>query len=405
MQNAIAQGLHRLQEEQNKGLQRCLQRIAQWTKFRDDYVALQKKLIELPDRVSHDVNVPFGSLAFMPGRMIHTNEIMVLLGDGWFVERSAKQAAEIVARRINDCDRNLSDLDGERVQYENWLRSTAEVQSDVSGGHEIVEVYDEQKEQLWKERHRLSVQKQKQLERASRSGSETGGPDDLLNKLDELERTESANDEISKPDETEELDASSSSSHDDSESDLSESSDENDAVDFVSKLSDEKPNRVQWSDLDSIGQLKTKRSTTLKVSFTRPSPVTGSESADRVPISDDTNEPCSTPCITSPADIFKQFGDVAAVAATTHNDKPHQLKSILKPSKASSSVATATPTPNSTVISTADSMELDAFRAENRAVSCTIVERDAPFASSTVKSDAASSRRTVSKFRAQRQAR
>lgn len=46
------------------------------------------------------VMVPFGSLAFMPGRLLHTNEILVLLGDNWFAERSAKQAVEIVQRRL-----------------------------------------------------------------------------------------------------------------------------------------------------------------------------------------------------------------------------------------------------------------------------------------------------------------
>lgn len=44
--------------------------------------------------------MPFGKLAFMPGQIVHTNEILVLLGDNWFVERSAKQAAEIAERRI-----------------------------------------------------------------------------------------------------------------------------------------------------------------------------------------------------------------------------------------------------------------------------------------------------------------
>ena len=36
----------------------------------------------------------------MPGKLIHTNEIMVLLGDNWFAERSASQAAEIAKRRL-----------------------------------------------------------------------------------------------------------------------------------------------------------------------------------------------------------------------------------------------------------------------------------------------------------------
>ena len=37
----------------------------------------------------------------MPGQLVHTNEVLVLLGDNWFAERSAKQAAEIVDRRMN----------------------------------------------------------------------------------------------------------------------------------------------------------------------------------------------------------------------------------------------------------------------------------------------------------------
>ena len=36
----------------------------------------------------------------MPGELIHTNEIMVLLGDNWFAERSATQAMEIAKRRL-----------------------------------------------------------------------------------------------------------------------------------------------------------------------------------------------------------------------------------------------------------------------------------------------------------------
>jgi len=36
----------------------------------------------------------------MPGKIVHTNEIMVLLGDNWFAERSEKQATEIAERRM-----------------------------------------------------------------------------------------------------------------------------------------------------------------------------------------------------------------------------------------------------------------------------------------------------------------
>lgn len=43
--------------------------------------------------------VPFGKFAYMPGQLYDTNEIMVLLGDNWFVKRSVKQALEIAERR------------------------------------------------------------------------------------------------------------------------------------------------------------------------------------------------------------------------------------------------------------------------------------------------------------------
>jgi len=36
----------------------------------------------------------------MPGKLIHTNEVLVMLGDNWFVDRSAVQAAAIVDRRM-----------------------------------------------------------------------------------------------------------------------------------------------------------------------------------------------------------------------------------------------------------------------------------------------------------------
>ena len=46
------------------------------------------------------LQVPIGPLALMPGNLIHTNEIMVLLGDNWFAERSATQAVDIAKRRL-----------------------------------------------------------------------------------------------------------------------------------------------------------------------------------------------------------------------------------------------------------------------------------------------------------------
>ncbi|KAJ8303397.1 hypothetical protein KUTeg_019793 [Tegillarca granosa] len=123
--------LSRLKEEQEKVLASTDEKIEQWQKFKTDYKALKDRLKTLPDKVTHDVMVPFGSLAFMPGKLVHTNEIMVLLGDNWFVERSAKQAAAIVDRRIKSVNTELEALQKQRSLFEPRIDFTSELQQDA----------------------------------------------------------------------------------------------------------------------------------------------------------------------------------------------------------------------------------------------------------------------------------
>lgn len=74
--------------------------------------------------------VPVSRVGFMPGRLVNTNEILVLLGDNWFVEKSAKQACELIDRRIANLDKFLDDLNKEnkivRDQLD-WTQSLMEV--------------------------------------------------------------------------------------------------------------------------------------------------------------------------------------------------------------------------------------------------------------------------------------
>ncbi|KAJ1966818.1 hypothetical protein IWQ62_002233, partial [Dispira parvispora] len=85
-----------------------------YEKLLADYKALSQRLTTLPDETNYDVQVPFGPLAFFPGKLIHTNEIMVLLGDNWFVERSSKQANAIVDRRMEYVQEKLDQLQQEK---------------------------------------------------------------------------------------------------------------------------------------------------------------------------------------------------------------------------------------------------------------------------------------------------
>lgn len=87
-------------------MQRVQDTIAERQKLMDqlnDFVADNKSLIDLvqrlPDKLHHDVMVPFGKAAFFPGRLIHTNEFMVLLGENYYADRSSKQTTEVLTRR------------------------------------------------------------------------------------------------------------------------------------------------------------------------------------------------------------------------------------------------------------------------------------------------------------------
>uniref|UniRef100_A0A3Q4HD02 URI1 prefoldin like chaperone n=1 Tax=Neolamprologus brichardi TaxID=32507 RepID=A0A3Q4HD02_NEOBR len=79
-------------------------------KVSGDYEALNDRLKTLPDQLSYDIMVPFGPLAFMPGKLVHTNEVTVLLGDNWFTKCSAKQAQKIVDHRMKYVKNELDGL-------------------------------------------------------------------------------------------------------------------------------------------------------------------------------------------------------------------------------------------------------------------------------------------------------
>ncbi|KAM9854140.1 unconventional prefoldin RPB5 interactor 1 isoform 2-T2 [Aulostomus maculatus] len=102
-------GVARLREEHQKVVKDCELRIQHWKKVSGDYDALNDRLKTLPDRLSYDIMVPFGPLAFMPGKLVRTNEVTVLLGDNWFARCSTKQAQKIVEHRMKYVK---SELDG-----------------------------------------------------------------------------------------------------------------------------------------------------------------------------------------------------------------------------------------------------------------------------------------------------
>ncbi|KAF4382737.1 hypothetical protein F8388_015565 [Cannabis sativa] len=80
----------------------------------DTIVEKQQQLDRLRGFVSDNANlistVPFGKAAFFPGRLIHTNEFLVLLGEGYYADRTSKQTVDILRRRGNTLESQIESL-------------------------------------------------------------------------------------------------------------------------------------------------------------------------------------------------------------------------------------------------------------------------------------------------------
>lgn len=133
----------RLREEQEKVVTNCQEKIQHWEKVDNDYSALQERLRTLPDKLSYDIMVPFGPLAFMPGRLVHTNEVTVLLGDNWFAKCSAKQALGLVEHRKEYVRKTIDDFKKVLKNFESRVEFTEDLQKMSDAAGDIVDIREE----------------------------------------------------------------------------------------------------------------------------------------------------------------------------------------------------------------------------------------------------------------------
>jgi len=166
---------------------------------RNAYSKLKDKLDTLSDTMQHKVMVPFTSKAFMPGHLVHTNEILVLLGDNWFVETSAKNAAEIAGRRVTECDKMLLKVEEEVKLIEGWQKQTGAVGQEHEECVDIREEFEEDKEKEWKDKHKENIKKEKE-----RKNTKTDSDNEMWRRLEELEVQEALEKEWENEDSSEE---------------------------------------------------------------------------------------------------------------------------------------------------------------------------------------------------------
>lgn len=190
-----------------------------WLKYKNDLEVTKSLLSLLPKKISHNVMVPIGPKALMPGKIVHTNEFLVNLGETWFIKSTGPQTEEICNRRIATCNDMLQKLEKEREIIVN--KNTLPAQQDAFGSEErpeIIEYVTEEENEEWKKLHKQKEReyRQKLAELRNKEKKPIDTEEDLWKHLDELELQEELEDELNR------LNEELSSDDDTSESDTSE---------------------------------------------------------------------------------------------------------------------------------------------------------------------------------------
>ena len=228
--------LSRLSEQVSGKAEAVREKGRQMLDHRAEYARVKERLDGLSDNMTHKVMVPMTSKAFMPGTLVHTNEVMVLLGDNWFIQTSAKKAAEIADRRIKKCDDILENLEKELNLVEGWKKQADTLTRDKNECIEITEDFDEEKEKEWKKKHAANVRKER-----SKQSTEFKDESDLWQRLEELEVQEALEREWDEQEEDEEDESEEYEETDEEESDIttdnisSDSDNDETSVDLISK--------------------------------------------------------------------------------------------------------------------------------------------------------------------------
>lgn len=165
-----------------------------------NYRELVGLLSELPEKVSHPIMVPFGPLAFFPGCIERTNEVLTQLSSEYFVLRTTKRASELASKRLHAIERERAALLKNEGQLEmmrglaageeaSASASGATVRRDDQGFMDIREPYDEREEQ------QQAAAASSATVAVARQPPAGGGDVDVLERLRALERQEEMEEE------------------------------------------------------------------------------------------------------------------------------------------------------------------------------------------------------------------
>ncbi|XP_033228635.1 unconventional prefoldin RPB5 interactor-like protein isoform X2 [Belonocnema kinseyi] len=180
-----------------KILQKNEERTQIWTLFQNKHKLVLEGLQRIPLDFTINCLVPIGKHALMEGKLKHTSEILVCLGEGYFINYTAGQAIELCNRRMKHVETILTYLKEERSLFEsrqNLPVSCGAFRDNIN--EEIIEHWNEKDLNNWRAQHRQREKEHHEKiaqQRQHKSYSET--EEDLFLRLDELELEEELADE------------------------------------------------------------------------------------------------------------------------------------------------------------------------------------------------------------------
>ncbi|XP_005179294.1 unconventional prefoldin RPB5 interactor-like protein [Musca domestica] len=152
-----------------EAMQKNAEETDRWKNYLNENETAKENLSIFQKRYTVEVMVPVGKKALMPGQLIHTNEVLVGHYQGYFSKCSAHTAAQICDLRIKTAKEHLKKLETELEMWQNKLEKPyAEGVVPSGEEREIIEDFDEEKEKLWKEQHKIRVKEAKQQEKLER---------------------------------------------------------------------------------------------------------------------------------------------------------------------------------------------------------------------------------------------
>ncbi|XP_031370985.1 unconventional prefoldin RPB5 interactor-like protein isoform X3 [Apis dorsata] len=189
-----------LDEALTKGIQRNEEQCKIWIAYKKNHQKVAETLQIFQKDLYVNCMIPIGKRALMKGKLIHTNEILTSLGDGYFAKYSASGAIALCKRRVQRAEEMLNNLNAERDLYETRMMMLESNLFDDFAGGEIIEHWNENQITEWKKKHREREreyhQKLVKLKQEERKKIET--EEDLFNRLDQLEIEEELADELNR---------------------------------------------------------------------------------------------------------------------------------------------------------------------------------------------------------------